>query len=279
MVAREVAQERINAQVMQLREREARQSKPATPPAPAGPLCKKCNKPAGLKRLAPSGLCFWCEVTDRLVERPDSPPETPRKPSEKEQVEHAKVEREKFLQAMAEKLGGEKAVAEYSFERFQISPGTKKAFDLAKGFNSARDNLFLFGPPGAGKTHLATAIARVRFERNENAMVITARALLRQLRGRDRDEEEAMIQRFAREPILIIDDLGVTNITDFGYGCLWEIIDRRILNYRNGLVVTGNLDLETLAAKMGDDRITSRLAGICKVARLAPEKDFRLPGS
>jgi DNA replication protein DnaC len=52
-------------------------------------------------------------------------------------------------------LGGEKPYREFAFERYQMTPGNRLAYEKATQFNPATDNLYLWGPCGVGKTHLA----------------------------------------------------------------------------------------------------------------------------
>ena len=56
---------------------------------------------------------------------------------------------------------------------------------------------------------------------------------------------------------------------------LYEILDLRASNYKNGLILTSNLSLEEFAAKVGDDRLPSRIAGLCKVIKIE-SKDYRI---
>src|SRR5947207_86864 len=49
-------------------------------------------------------------------------------------------------------LGGEKPFREFTFERFEITPGNQFAYERCKSFNPAADNLYLWGPCGVGKT-------------------------------------------------------------------------------------------------------------------------------
>ena len=69
-------------------------------------------------------------------------------------------------------------------------------------------------------------------------------------------------------PVLVIDDLGIGRDTEFAFQTLYEIVDGRYMAMKGGLIVTSNLSLDDLAAKLGDDRIPSRLASMCKVIRM-----------
>jgi len=73
----------------------------------------------------------------------------------------------------------------------------------------------------------------------------------------------------------VFDDLGTGTDTAFGRQILQEILDGRDFHDRAGLVITGKYSLDDLAAKLADDSIPSRLAGMCQVVEVQ-ETDFRL---
>lgn len=92
---------------------------------------------------------------------------------------------------------------------------------------------------------------------------------------RDPREEELEIMRLASVPVLVVDDLGVQKDSEHALTVLYEIFDRRDMDLRHGLIITSNLSMKDMAAKMGDDRIPSRIAGMCDVIELKG-KDRRI---
>jgi len=165
-------------------------------------------------------------------------------------------------------LGGEKPHREFTFDRFRVSPGNRIAFEAAKSFDCSRDNLYLWGPCGVGKTHLAYAAARSCFEQGHSMMIATPAQLSRKVRMKDPDQEQAAIDRFAQVEVLLLDDLGMGHDTAFARQVLQEILTGREFSDRAGLVVTSPYSLGALAEKLGEDTIPSRLAGMCQVLEI-----------
>ena len=64
----------------------------------------------------------------------------------------------------------------------------------------------------------------------------------------------------------MIDDLGAEKTTDFVRQTLYYIVNEREQN-ELPIIVTSNYTLKDLAAKF-DERISSRLAGMCKQVKL-----------
>lgn len=184
-------------------------------------------------------------------------------------------------------LGGRRARETYTAEAFKINKVNKQAFEASKNFNPESDNLYLFGPAGSGKSHLATIAARqhlkiksvgtVYDEVSVNVICTKPTEIFRNIRSaKEAKEEIETIDRYVHKDILIIDDLGVGRDTEFAVTSLFEIIDGRYSLNRGGLIITSNLGLDALSAKLGDDRITSRLAAMCKVFSLEGESDHRI---
>lgn len=162
-------------------------------------------------------------------------------------------------------FGSEKIAARYRLQSFELEPGNQIAFEAIKQFDPAKDNLYLHGPCGVGKSHLAygLAIARV-FDGQQNIKVVKPTQLVRQLRGRTGEEEDLELRRIIGADLLIVDDLGVESPSDFALRLMYEIVDARELQERNGLVITSNLKLPVFAKRAGDDRLASRIAGLCR---------------
>jgi DNA replication protein DnaC len=191
--------------------------------------------------------------------------------SERKKDKHAITVREELVQL----LGGEKPFREFTFERFEIAPENRLAYDLCKNFNPATDNLYLWGPCGVGKTHLAWAVARRCFEESLSVVITPAYQLSRQVRMKDPYQEQAAIEDFVRAEALVIDDLGMGPDTAFTRQILQEILDGRDFHDRAGLVVTSKYSLDELAARLADDAIPSRLAGMCRATHIGGS-DHRL---
>ncbi len=190
--------------------------------------------------------------------------------------ERRRAERERaedVRQSLTLLLGGEKPFKEYTFDLFEITPGTRSAFDCAKSFDPSKENLYFWGPCGTGKTHLACAAFRGWFEKwyGENRTVIYTRParLMRTVRQRDPEEETEIIARLAQADIFVLDELGVGADTSFARQVFQEILDARDSKYRAGLIVTGKYSPDALAEKLDDDTIPSRLVGMCRVVELS----------
>ena len=79
-----------------------------------------------------------------------------------------------------------------------------------------------------------------------------------------------------REPtaVLVLDDVGANQGTDYARRMLQTIFDAR-LDAGHRTIWTSNLTLDEMAEFLGDDRLTSRIAGNCRVVRLQGD-DWRL---
>jgi len=77
-----------------------------------------------------------------------------------------------------------------------------------------------------------------------------------------------------RVHVLILDDLGAHNYTEWTRNKLYSIINYR-LNNNLPTVITTNLDLAELEEYLGE-RTTSRIIQMCRIFRLMVETDIRI---
>ncbi len=173
-----------------------------------------------------------------------------------------------FQSRLLQLLGGPKPVREFTFDRFKIESGNRLGYECSRDFSPAINNLYLWGSCGVGKTHLAWAIARRCYEESLSVTILAAYQLSRKIRMKEPALEQEAIDRLACVDVLVLDDLGTGADTPFSRQILQEILDARSFTDHAGLVVTSRYSLDDLAARLGDDTIPSRLAGLCRVVRI-----------
>ena len=193
------------------------------------------------------------------------------------ECEQAQAEETRKGTWRAQASGGERAYRLFTREAFKATEGSRAALDAVLSFNCDKENLLFWGSCGTGKSHLAAIIGREHATYEGRVIFTEPAPLLRSLRGLTPREEQDAIDRFVKAPVLILDDLGIEKDTEFAISTISEIVSHRLKADRNGLVVTSNLSLDALAAKLHDDRLTSRLAGMCKIIELRGA-DNRLKG-
>jgi DNA replication protein DnaC len=193
---------------------------------------------------------------------------------ERQQAESAKTLRIDLTKL----LGGEKPYREFTFERYKVTPGNRRAFQRSKHFNPATDNLYLWGSCGVGKTHLAYATARSCFEETLSVNILRPWQLSRKVRMKEPEEEQAGIDEIVNVEVLVLDDIGVGSETAYSRQILQEILDGREFMDRAGLLITSKYSLGDLAQKMNDDTIPSRVSGMCQVLEIkGPDRRLMIP--
>lgn len=138
------------------------------------------------------------------------------------------------------------------------------------------ENLLICGPVGTGKTHLCSAIANAVLQAGKAVVYLKSSQLLDSIRQakfyqdkEERAESNNIMEYLYRVPLLIIDDLGTENLTDFAQEQLLLLIDERI-NYRLPWVVSTNLSLNELDTHY-ELRLIDRIMGTAKVLRFSGE--------
>jgi len=146
------------------------------------------------------------------------------------------------------------------------------AFELCRAYaRSLQGWLLLTGTYGSGKTHLAAAIANEAVEIGVPTLFLTVPDLLDTLRASfDSDDTsfEDSFERVRSAPLLILDDFGTHNATEWAREKLFQILNHRYVN-RLPLVVTMNLPMEEI-----EGRLRSRLSDralVQTVHLLAPD--------
>lgn len=161
---------------------------------------------------------------------------------------------------------------------FEKSRSLRMAYDTSRRFAEHPEGwLLLKGTYGSGKTHLAAAVANHQLQLGYRPIFITVPDLLDHLRGTYRPNSNVtyddLFEEVRNTPLLILDDLGAHNHSDWAQEKLFQIFNHRY-NARLPMVVTTNQDLDML-----EERIRSRLSDISFVQMAnitAP--DFRRGG-
>lgn len=152
----------------------------------------------------------------------------------------------------------------------------ERAYNQAQQFaSSLKGWLLLQGGYGCGKTHLAAAIANFAVGLGVPTLFITVPDLLDSLRFAYNSTETTFEERFddiRQAKLLILDDFGTQNATEWAREKLFQIINFRYIN-QLPMVITTNLSERDI-----DERIASRLNDPDLVTRVKIQApDFRDP--
>jgi DNA replication protein DnaC len=137
---------------------------------------------------------------------------------------------------------------------------------LLAGNESGRPSLMLLGTLGTGKTYQCYGALRLLAEsgaRPFNPLATTAAELYDALRpGNPGFDRAAELARYAKAPILLLDDLGSAKHSEFTEEVTYRIVNHRYANALPTLFTT-NLLAGDIKVVLGD-RVASRLAEMCE---------------
>lgn len=147
----------------------------------------------------------------------------------------------------------------------------------------AGEGLYIQGPFGCGKTHLAMAIAKRALAAGRTARVTSSMRILAQIRGAygGGADEGAVFRSLANPWLLVIDDLGKDAPTEWAVSMLYRVVNERYEQMRP-TVVTSNYSKRELVDRLtvkGDsstaEALVSRLFEMTRKVELSGE-DRRL---
>ncbi|MGD8457101.1 MAG: ATP-binding protein, partial [Anaerolineales bacterium] len=142
----------------------------------------------------------------------------------------------------------------------------ENAFNLSKQYaRSLNGWLIIHGPVGCGKTHLAAAISNFVISLGIQTIFLTVPDLLDSLRFSYDNPNETFEDKFNKIkdiPLLVLDDFGTENATDWAQEKLFQILNFRYIN-KLPLVVTSNLSLidieERIQSRLDDPELVSQI--------------------
>ena len=150
-----------------------------------------------------------------------------------------------------------KSVEHFDFSFPQKIPKQLILSLLSCKFIEEKKNVILLGPPGVGKTHLASALSYQACLNDINCRFITAINMIHELGASLCDNTFLKcLKRFTRYELLVIDELGYLPVDKQGCDLFFQVISNR---YEMGsMIVTTNRPFREWGEIFNDD---STLAG------------------
>lgn len=139
--------------------------------------------------------------------------------------------------------------------------------------NMKEKDLYIFGPSGTGKTHLAVSLIKEYIKDSQmSCLFTTLDELLTSFRDSYNNKhivsESELYKKYNEDiHVLVIDDIGSQRLTDWGISVLNAIVNTR---YNNCVITiwTSNMNPDVLYEYVGD-RIASRILNSSKHIQLA----------
>lgn len=179
----------------------------------------------------------------------------------------------------------------YTFRNYPLEQQRKSpelfaaAMEFADSFKVGNPGelkgLYIFGPPGVGKTHLMLAICNRLDERQIPNIFVRADTVFDKLRmavGAGKDME-AVIEKYCNVPVLAIDEFAQERANEFTLDKMFRIINYRFSN-KLPTLFTSNYEPPVVYRTFSQDTKTveamiSRIIQMSRIGRLAGA-DYRL---
>lgn len=239
---------------------------PSTQPVPKPEKCKYCGKTLYYECVVLMGQAMiWnlekprcdCEKSVAFWKGWDAKQEKIKK--EKELAEEQEL-RKQTIESILGKSGIKKRYLSRTIDSFFVTAENKRSFEVAtdyiKNFReyfAQGKGLYLEGPCGTGKTHLAIAIALAIINTGVPVICKTSIDILGDIkRCYERNSEvteEEVLEAYKTVDLLIIDDLGKEQVTEWSVPVLYSILNER---YEALLptIITTNYNTTALAEKL-----------------------------
>ena len=144
--------------------------------------------------------------------------------------------------------------------RFQPTLSERLVRELASlRFIQTATKVGFLGPPGVGKTHLASGLAVAAMEAGYSALFTTLAQLASALDGppSPRGGRDGRLQRYVRPQVLVVDEVGDTRLNPLQAQQLVALVAARY--ERGATLVTSNLSFAEWGGLLGDEVLATAL--------------------
>jgi len=238
------------------------------PPDPVP--CEYCGQPRYTKGFRLFGKVRWAPYGPERCTCQEAVAEYEREKAEREAKERAEREAEEArnmrarVKAIIGASGMHTRFLRRTFDSFQPTAENERALRACKLYadtfrdklpannqEPGRNGLFITGPKGTGKTHLAAAIANQLMQQGTAVICMTMIDLLDRIKqtyeqqGQWGAATEANVLRTYKEvTLLIIDDMGKEPATEWVASKIYAIINARYEAYLPTIITTNYSDAE-----------------------------------
>ena len=158
----------------------------------------------------------------------------------------------------AARFPGRKSLEDFDYDHARGLKREQVAHLGTLDFITARENVVFLGPPGTGKTHLATGIAIRACQAGHRVLFATASQWVDRLAtahhdGRLQDE----LRRLGRYPLLVIDEVGYIPFEPEAANLFFQLVAARY--ERASLIVTSNKPFGRWGEVFGDDTVAAAM--------------------
>ena len=242
------------------------------PPVP----CKYCGKPRHTKGYKIGDDVHWYTSGPEYCDCEEARAELMEKEIEREKKEEIK----RYMQRveLIRNSGMSARFRNRTFDTFQTTDENRRTLRVCKAYADSfkdkqpennpepgRNGLFITGPKGTGKTHLASAIANQLLYEGVPVICMTMIDLLDRIkqtfeRYGNAGSESRILRDYKEVPLLIIDDMGKEPATEWAVSKIYAIINARYEAYMPTIITTNYNDSELvrrLTPKESNDQTTA----------------------